>query len=71
MNIENEKVYSNISTANFIVKTDVIGCISSLNLKNEKSGSGILVEMSEDSLGKREKYFFSIIVSQTFFKLNI
>jgi len=60
MNVENEKVYSEISTANFIVKTDVIGCISSLNLKNEKSGYGILVEMGEDNWGKSQKYFFSI-----------
>ena len=65
MKIENEKVYSDISTANFIVKTNVIGCISSLNLKNEKSGSGILVEMAE-TWGKGDKYYFSITVSQKF-----
>ena len=70
MNVENEKVYSEISTANFIVKTDVIGCISSLNLKNEKSGYGILVEMGEDNWGKSQKYFFSITVSQKYSKLN-
>ena len=67
MKIENEKVYSDISTANFIVKTDVIGCIRSLDLKNEKSGSGILVEMAENSRGKKEKYYFSIPVSQKYF----